>query len=151
MENIALLSDEDKLELRTLLDNLKNYYGNQYENLELRFISSIPDLRFSGRVIDNHIIEINEFHEYNHAERSLFHEFRHIWQRFNYPVLYNFWINCPEYIPGSFIYRNCSIERDARRYSFLNNDYENTDILDEWASNPKSELDHLKEVDPNKD
>lgn len=141
-----MLTVKDKNDLIGVLNNLKKYYGNQYENIELRFVL-MPDLRFSGRVIDNHIIEINELHEYDHAERSLFHEFRHIWQRFNY----NFWMNCPEYIPGSFIYRNCSIERDARRYSFLNDNYEDTDILDEWASNPRLELDHLKEVDLNKD
>ena len=145
-----MLTIQDKTNLIEVLSSLKNYYGNQYENLILRFVL-IPDLRFSGRVINNHIIEINELHEYDHAERSLFHEFRHIWQRFNYSVLYNFWMNCPEYIPGSFIYKNCSIERDARRYSLLNDDYEDTDILDEWNSNPELELIHLKEADPNKD
>lgn len=145
-----MLTIQDKTNLIEVLSSLKNYYGNQYENLTLRFVL-IPDLRFSGRIIDSHIIEINELHEYDHAERSLFHEFRHTWQRFNYPILYNFWMNCPEYIPGSFIYKNCSIERDARRYSLLNDDYEDTEILDEWSSNPELELTHLKEVDPSKD
>ena len=145
-----MLTDKDRIDLNEVLKNLIHYYGSNYDSVKIG-TAFLSNPQVSGFLKDNHIIIINELYDYNRCEKSLFHEFRHIWQKFNYPNLYNFWINCPEYKPGSFIYRNCSIERDARRFSMLQNGYDSTDILDEWNSNPELELIHLKEVDPNKD
>lgn len=138
-----MLSSDETNNLEEVLGYLKQYYGSQFNDIQIEYQFD-SDLRFNGKLENNTII-INNNHSYERAEKTLYHEFRHIWQRIYYLDLYTFWLSCPEY-KEEFFYHNCSIERDAIRFSELQDGYDSTDILDEWASNPILELDHLREV-----
>ncbi len=138
-----MLSSNEINNLEEILGCLKQYYCSQFNNIQIEYRSD-NDLRFNGKLENNTII-INNNHSYKRAEKTLYHEFRHIWQRIYYSDLYNFWLSCSEY-KEKFFYRNCSIEKDAIIFSELQDGYDSTDILDEWAYNPRLELEHLRKV-----
>lgn len=132
------MTNEDYQRLALEFKNLKKYYPCDSDD----YVVDIgPTREYFGTIDENQKRIIINGITYSVAIKSLRHEYRHLWQKYHYPNFYNFWVSDPDYQLRGYIYKNCSIEKDANRFAGpLEND--ETDIMEKFNS-PEEEKEYL--------
>lgn len=121
-------------ELKTICIKLCNKYDI---NLSVGVIIANLNNEGHGRFdsINNTILINDKITNQEFAISVVCHEFRHLWQKINYPEIYDWWVSHPSVYDKYYWTLFCSIERDAFLFGDTYTESNRQDLLDMYSVN----------------